>query len=76
MLDIKPYSSNIKLTLSIAGLELDVAQLARDYLILRDKVSVDATEGVLTIMVDNEVRKKPIIISRGISAETERTRYW
>ncbi len=76
MLDIQPYSSNVKLTLSVAGLELNVAQLGSDFLILRDKVTISATDAMLTIAIDGRVRTKRIILSQGIAADVERTFFW
>jgi hypothetical protein len=64
------------LTLTVGGRELDVAQIARDFLILRERVSLNETEGMLTIIIDDEVQRKVLIFPQGISAETERISYW
>jgi hypothetical protein len=76
VLDIKPYSSNVRLTLVVGERELDVAQITRDFLILRDRVSLDETVGTLIIVIDETVQRKVLIFPQGISAEAERISYW
>lgn len=76
MLDITPYSSNVELKLDVDGRELNIEQIARDYFILRDKVTVDATEAELVIIIDGIVERKPIILPNGICKSLDRVQYW
>ena len=70
-----PYSSNVKLALLVDGHELNVAQVSKDFIILRDRVIVGPCMAVLAISIDGEVDRQQLYLPCGIDAESDRITY-
>jgi len=75
VLDTKPYSSEVKLTLSVGGRDLNVAQITDGFLVLRERIAVGQTDARLTISVDGEIQQQDIFLPHGISEDVERIAY-
>jgi hypothetical protein len=73
---VTPYSSEVKLTLLVSGHELNVAQVSKDFLILRERVVIAGPcNAVLAISIDGEVDNQKLQLPCGIDAESERIAY-
>ncbi len=70
------HSATVKLTLRLGDRLLDVAQVARDFLILREPATSTATEGTLLMSIDGRVTETPIILPRGLEAQAGRIAYF
>jgi len=64
---VKRYSSRVTISLAVAGLHLNVAQLAGDTLFLRETADVEPCPAELIITIDQKVVRETIILPRGIS---------
>lgn len=76
MRNVIPYSSQVKLTLLVGGHELNVAQVSKDFLILRERVAIAGPcKAALVVSIDGEVDRQELNLPCGIDAESERIAY-
>ena len=62
------YSADVRIELYLNGTGLGVAQLGRDYLILKSPLDHPPAEGELSIQVDGHLRRWRITLPEGIQA--------
>ncbi len=62
----KRYSSQVTILLLIAGIELDVAQVAEGICYVREPVDVESGDGELVIMVDDHEIRHPVHLPHGV----------
>lgn len=58
--------------LRLGGVEVPVAQMGSDFLILQESFSHPATQGVVTLTVDGISEEIPVLLPRGIPATSKR----
>lgn len=68
------YSANVKIELLLNGFVLPVAQLARDFLILRAPAQHDSAEAEVVLTVDQEEMRWRVWLPDGLNTHQERVR--
>lgn len=58
--------------LRLGGVEVPVAQMGPDFLILQESFNSPASEGVVTLTVDGVSEEIPVLLPRGIPATSKR----
>ncbi|WP_254512547.1 hypothetical protein [Anatilimnocola floriformis] len=70
------YSANVEIRLEVEGVILDVAQVGRDSLILREPYESPITAGArVVITVDGREHIHPIFLHQGISKDSREVNF-
>ncbi|HBJ34477.1 MAG TPA: hypothetical protein DDZ51_06875 [Planctomycetaceae bacterium] len=70
------FSSSITISLVVAGLQLNVAQVADGTLYLRETADAQPCEAELVITIDDKIVRETIILHRGLSKDEKIVPYF
>jgi hypothetical protein len=73
---VKRYSSNIAISLQVAGLQLNVAQVADGTLYLRETGDIDPSDATLVFTIDDKTFRETIILHQGLSKGQKHVQYF
>jgi hypothetical protein len=70
------YSASVAMHLQVNGHKLPIAQVGRDFLILREPhVIAPSTQAEIVVEVDEQVTQRRVLLVDGISAGQERVSF-
>jgi len=68
------HSAHVQMRLVADGVELEIAQLGPDFLILAAPTDLAASAAEIVMRVDASERRWTVTLPEGLSAQTQRTR--
>jgi hypothetical protein len=68
------YYRYVRMQLRVKGIKLRIVQLGEAFVILDAPVDHPPARGIITISIDGRVRRWPVILPDGMSAETRKQR--
>jgi hypothetical protein len=70
------HSAKVDIRLHVSGMNLDVAQVSREFLILREACEVaPGTTGQVVVTIDGREHVYPVLFNEGIQPQSRRVRF-
>ncbi len=66
---LSSYSADVRISLEIDGLSLNVAQVSRDFCILRDRIVCEPTRAVIVLSIDGKIDRREVYLPQGITED-------
>lgn len=74
--EAKGFSAEVDIRLRVSGMNLDVAQVSREFLILREASEVaPGTTGQVVVTIDGREHVYPVLLHEGISSHSRRVTF-